>query len=150
MEVKRIKDYAAINAIELIQGPASCSDGYYAKYRAIDDMNFVVWCNSHASKRGNQRGYMNDRSFFMDRFIQCFTQDEDTFWELLDYKEAIMLDDEFKEAFLCRMSSAEVNGVIVNSVFVKTYLSLHGRRNVYVNQEDGIVGSIPGVTVTRK
>ena len=150
MEIKRINDHNTINAIELIQGPASCSDGYYAKYRAIDDMNFVLWCNRHACKRGTERGYMTDNSFFMDRFIHCFTQDDDTFWSMLEYKEAIMLDEEYNEAFLCRMSSAEVNGVVINSVYLKTYLALEGRRNVFINKDDGVVGNIPGVTITRK
>lgn len=139
MKARKIVDRKVLSAIEDVMDTESWTD-YYAKYREINDMNFAIWCNNHLGKRASQRGYINDKGFWLDKLIDLITSDEDTFWSILDCKEVFLVDEDSEHAYALRLKCHNMNGIVVNSIYVKIFMSISGRHRVYANTSDNVFG----------
>ncbi|MDO5397562.1 MAG: hypothetical protein Q4G33_06505 [bacterium] len=137
--ITKITDRKVLSAIEDVMDRESWTD-FFALYREIAGMNFAIWCNNHFGKRAYQRGYLGDKRVWLDKLLDLITADEETFWTILDCREVFLVDEDSAHAYALRLKSHNVNGVIVNSIYVKTFMSISGRHRVYANTSDNVFG----------
>ena len=131
MEVKRITD----ERLKTLMSNITVKNNYeYAQFREIDSMNFIIHCNAHLSRRGKERGGVGGETLWVDKCIDLLTEDEDVFYAVLDNDETFLFDDEQNFGFFLSVGYENVDGVVVNNIYIKTFLPISvGRKKIYVN-----------------
>ncbi len=131
MEVKKITDDALLNILSAV---ALKNDYEYSQFREIDGMNFIIHCNAHLSRRGRERAGVGGETLWVDKCIDLLTEDEDVFYSVLDNDEVFLFDDEQNFGFFLRIGYENIDGVVINNIYIKTFLPMQtGRKKIYVN-----------------
>ena len=131
MEVKKIADRERMMAMSKL---VEKNNYEYAQFREIDGMNFIIHCNAHLSRRGKERGGVGGDTLWVENCIDLLTENEDVFYAVLDNEETFLFDHEQQYGFFLRTGYENVNGMVINNIYVKTFLPLSiGRTKLYVN-----------------
>ena len=130
MEVNRITD----ERLKTLMSNITVKNNYeYAQFREIDGMNFIIHCNAHLSRRGKERVGVGGETRWVNKCIDLLTEDEDVFYAVLDNDETFLFDDEQNFGFFLSVGYENVDGVVVNNIYIKTFLPISvGRKKIYV------------------
>ncbi len=131
MEVKKIADRERMMAMSRL---VEKNNYEYAQFREIDGMNFIIHCNAHLSRRGKERDGVDGDTLWVENCIDLLTENEDVFYAVLDNEETFLFDHEQQIGFFLRTGYENVDGMVINNIYIKTFLPLSiGRTKLYIH-----------------